>query len=160
MFGEYYGDPEDIASLRRELGRIEAALPTDPSAAISKAKTLMEIVAKRVVIESGDEIATDRNFAALTSQAAQVLGVDRNSATGYNKQIATLLQKLHSVVNEIGELRNSVGDGHGAAELPVGLDLRHGRLAVRSAIAWCGFMLDTLHDQETQLPSSRRREGI
>lgn len=70
MFGEYYGDPEDIASLRRELGRIEAALPTDPSAAISKAKTLMEIVAKRVVIESGDEIATDRNFAALTSQAA------------------------------------------------------------------------------------------
>ncbi|MGH3755183.1 MAG: abortive infection family protein [Pseudonocardiaceae bacterium] len=44
---------------------------------------------------------------------------------------------------------NSVGDGHGAADLPVGLDLRHGRLAVRSAIAWCGFMLDTLHDQKT-----------
>lgn len=38
--------------------------------------------------------------------------------------------------------------GHGAAELPQNLNLRHGRLAVRSAIAWCGFMLDTLHDRQ------------
>jgi len=139
----------DTASLRRELGRAEAALPVDASAAISKAKTLMEVAAKRVIIESGAEIETDRNFTTLTNQAAQVLGVDRNSVDGYNKEVATLLQKLHSVVNTIGELRNSVGADHGPAELPVGLDLRYGRLAMRSAIAWSGFMLDTLHDRRT-----------
>lgn len=70
----------DTTSLRRELGRAEAALPVDASAAISKAKTLMEVVANRVIIENGVEIETDRNFTALTNQAAQVLGVDRNSA--------------------------------------------------------------------------------
>ncbi len=139
----------DTTSLRRELGRAEAALPVDASAAISKAKTLMEVVAKRVIIENGVEIETDRNFTALTNQAAQVLGVDRNSAVDYNKDVATLLQKLHSVVNTIGELRNNVGADHGAAELPVGLDLRYGRLAMRSAIACSGFMLDTLHDHRT-----------
>lgn len=139
----------DTASLLRELGRAEAALPVDPSVAISKAKTLMEVVAKRVIIENGAEIETDRTFTALTNQAAQVLGVDRNSVAGYNKQVAALLQKLHSVVNTIGELRNSVGADHGPAEPPVGLDLRYGRLAMRSAIAWSGFMLDTLHDRRT-----------
>ncbi|WNV82914.1 hypothetical protein [Umezawaea sp. Da 62-37] len=46
----------DTSSLRRELGRAEAALPVDASTAISKAKTLMEVVAKRVIIENGAEI--------------------------------------------------------------------------------------------------------
>lgn len=53
-------------------------------------------------------------------------------------------------MNSIGELRNRAGADHGPAELPVGLDLRYGRLAMRSAIAWSGFMLDTLHDRRTQ----------
>ncbi|WP_399345168.1 abortive infection family protein [Umezawaea sp. Da 62-37] len=92
----------------------------------------------------------ERTFTALTNQAAQVLGVDRNSVAGYDKEVAALLQKLHSVVNSIGELRNRAGADHGPAELPVGLDLRYGRLAMRSAIAWSGFMLDTLHDRRTQ----------
>jgi hypothetical protein len=109
----------------------------------------MEVVAKRVIIENGAEIETDRSVSALTNQAAQVLGVDRKSVVGYDTEVATLLQKLHSVVNSIGELRNSVGADHGPAELPAGLDLRYGRLAMRSAIAWSGFMLDTLHDRRT-----------
>jgi Abortive infection C-terminus len=139
----------DTVALRRELARAEAALPVDASTAISKAKTLMEVVAKRVIIENGAEIETDRSVSALTNQAAQVLGVDRKSVVGYDTEVATLLQKLHSVVNSIGELRNSVGADHGPAELPAGLDLRYGRLAMRSAIAWSGFMLDTLHDRRT-----------
>lgn len=137
----------DTTSLRRELSRAEAALPTDASVAISKAKTLMEVVAKRVIIDSGAEVVTDRTLTALTTQAAQVLGVDRKSVAGYDRDIATLLQKLHSIVSTVGELRNSVGADHGPAELPAGLDLRYGRLVMRSAIAWSGFMLDTLHDR-------------
>lgn len=53
--------------------------------------------------------------------AAKIVGVDRNSAVGYNKDVATLLQKLHSIVNTIGELRNNVGADHGAARTPGGV---------------------------------------
>ncbi|MFD5827584.1 abortive infection family protein [Lentzea sp. NPDC060358] len=138
----------DASSLRLELGRIEAALPADPGAAISRAKNLIEAVAKRVILDCGATVNSDRNISALTTQAAEALGVDRRSVMGYDRDVAILMDKLHGYVIAISDMRNAVGDGHGAADLPQNLDLRHGRLAVRSAIAWCGFMLDTLHDRQ------------
>ncbi|MET9225645.1 abortive infection family protein [Lentzea sp. NPDC003310] len=138
----------DASSLRLELRRIEAALPGDPGAAISRAKNLIEAVAKRVIIDSGGTVNTDRAISALTTQATEVLGIDRKSAAGYHKDFAILMEKLHGCVIAIGDIRNAVGDGHGAAELPEDLAPSHGRLAARGAIAWCGFMLDTLHARQ------------
>src|SRR5439155_6665581 len=47
-----------------------------------------------------------------------------------------------NVAAAVADLRNRAGDAHALANPPTGLDLRHGRLAVRTAIAWSAFMLD------------------
>jgi hypothetical protein len=51
------------------------------------------------------------------------------------------------MATHVGELRNEAGDGHGPLAPPTGLELRHGRLAARVAVAWCAFVLETLEEQ-------------
>lgn len=81
------------------------------------------------------------------SSCVQALGIDYKSTVGHDAEIAKVMQRLNGLTAELANLRNRAGDGHGMSIPPAGLQLRHGRLAVRAAIAWCAFMLDTLHDQ-------------
>jgi hypothetical protein len=76
----------------------------------------------------------------------EALGVDRRAAS-HDRQVALILGWLLSVTNGVAALRNDVGDAHGQATAVEGLDLRYGRLATRSSIAWCAFMLETLEER-------------
>ncbi|MFJ8966727.1 abortive infection family protein [Lentzea sp. NPDC102401] len=141
-------DSVDITAVRARLRRIEAALPVDPVSALSEAKNLVEVVAKTILAELEVPTKSSWDLGELAKQTAAALGVDRKSATDLHHQdIAAIMKRLQGLVHELGSLRNHAGDGHGELELPEGIDLRHGRLAMRCAIAWSAFMLDTLHDQ-------------
>jgi hypothetical protein len=136
----------DPSAIRVELERIEASIYTDPGTAIGKAKNLIEATAKAVLLDLGKPVTDTSKAPQLAAAAMEALGVDRRAA-GQDKKVASILGQLHAVANGIAALRNDVGDAHGPATAVVGLDLRYGRLAVRSAVAWCAFMLKTLEER-------------
>jgi hypothetical protein len=77
----------------------------------------------------------------------EALGVAPKQATGTGTEaVLRLGGRLVSIPQDLSQLRNQVGDGHGALSSPMDVELRHGRLAVRAAIAWCAFMLETLDE--------------
>ena len=79
----------------------------------------------------------------------EAFGVARKQAANAGTGAALRLAgRLVSIPQDLSQLRNQVGDGYGALSSPTDVELRHGRLAVRAAIAWCAFMLETL--DETQ----------
>lgn len=136
----------DPSAIREELRRVENLVYTDPGAAIGKAKNLVEATAKAVLAARGRPHAR-ANVPDLVDRAMKELGLDVASATGHEQTVAELMVLLEQVALKVNRLRNKAGDGHGQATAVVGLDLRHGRLAVRASLAWCAFMLETLHDQ-------------
>ncbi|WP_216914115.1 abortive infection family protein [Nocardia noduli] len=134
----------DPAAIRGELARMEASLRGDPGAAIGKAKNLIEATAKAVLTEHGVPFDPTIDFNSVVNTSMKVLRIDAASLTGYEREA---MQRLTGLAFALRNLRNEAGDGHGPERPPEGLALRHGRLAVRAAIAWSAFMLDTLHDR-------------
>lgn len=137
----------DPSAIREELSRVEALVNSDPGAAIGKAKNLMEATAKTILAVRGHSYA-HANVPTLINRAMAELRVDGGAVREHDPVLADLMDLLAKVALKVNQLRNKVGDGHGKATAVTGLDLRHGRLTVRAALAWCAFMLETLHDQD------------
>jgi Abortive infection C-terminus len=136
----------DASAIRQELRRIEQLIDADPAAAIGKAKNLIEATAKAVLAERGVAIGRNDNVPTLVGKSMAELGLDTAQAGGHDQIVASTLLHLQELAGNVNRFRNKAGDGHGQVTAVQGLDLRHGRLAARSAIAWCAFVLETLHD--------------
>lgn len=134
----------DVSGIRAELRRLERTLPADPGAAIGSAKNLVEATAKAVLAYRGAEWGETEKLPALAAKAMQELDVHPKTAGAERAPVRRLLGRLQGIVQDLADLRNDAGDGHGAAAAPTDLDARHAHLAAWSAIGWCSFMLDTL----------------
>ncbi|GLL06315.1 hypothetical protein GCM10017581_080640 [Dactylosporangium matsuzakiense] len=134
-------------AVRQQLVRLERALGSDPGQAIGAAKNLVESTAKVVLDARGQEVPRSASLPALTSAALQALDV--HPANEERRPVRDIISKAAAIANHVGELRNEAGDGHGPLAPPAGLELRHGRLAARVAIAWCAFVLETLEEQDS-----------
>lgn len=135
------------SAIRLELQRIENAIEADPSAAIGKAKNLIEATAKVVLTELGHPVQGTAQAPQLAAQTLKALGLDRQTVASHDPLMAKILGQLNGLASGVADLRNAVGDGHGSASA-VGLDLREGRLAARAAVAWCCFMIETLEERQ------------
>ncbi|MFI5950405.1 abortive infection family protein [Micromonospora chalcea] len=119
----------------------------DPSVAVGKAENLIEATAKAVLVATNRQWDANQQFPGLARAAMEALGVDRRTTEGHDQDAAVLMGQLHALTDRVAAMRNKIGDGRGADQIAVGVDLHHGRLAVRAAVAWCSFMLETLHDR-------------
>ncbi|MEU0081966.1 abortive infection family protein [Micromonospora tulbaghiae] len=136
------GTLADAAAIRQELGRLERALPDDTGALIGRAKNLIEATAKAVLAQRGEPVSDKDEVPALVAKASRALGVHVTQAAGPQlEQVKRVLSRLHPLTQDVAELRNRAGDGHGMTGVPA-VDAAVGRLAARSAIAWCAFMLE------------------
>jgi hypothetical protein len=140
----------DITGIRAEISRLEKALPDDPGAAIGRAKNLVEATAKTVLAHRGVIVNNDDKLPALAARAMEELGIHPRQVPAQPEQVRRLLGRLQGIVQDLAELRNNVGDGHGSATTPQELDSRHGRLAVWSALGWCSYILDTLSSDSSR----------
>jgi hypothetical protein len=130
----------DISAIRVELERLERALPADPGAAIGRSKNLIEATAKAVLLQCGQPVTDKDKFDALVSRAAIAVQLHAKQAP---EQTRRLLERLSGITKDLGEMRNRVGDGHGATTLP-DLSVADGHLAARASIAWCAYLLDAV----------------
>jgi len=143
--GTSTGELVDPSGVRLQLQRIERALNSDPGSAINAAKSLVESTAKAVLHSLGEPVDEGSDLPNLVYRATTALNVHPSGTE--DAAVKKLLGHLNAITDDVAELRNSVGAGHGHLMAP-DVELRHGRLAARSAIAWCAFMLETLAEVE------------
>ncbi|GLW98764.1 abortive infection family protein [Microtetraspora sp. NBRC 16547] len=145
----------DASAIRVELARLERSLDDDPSLAIGKAKNLIEATAKAVLAQQGQPVGNNLNIPTLVRKTMEALGVHPDQVDAATSPIVrAILSDLQDIALRIGTLRNKAGDGHGSTSAVTGIAARDSRLAVRTAIAWCAYILDTLSEPGGPSPAS------
>jgi len=138
------GDP---GVLEEYLERVRANIDRDTPAVIGAAKDLVEATCKLILDESGIAYAAAAPLLDLYRAVAQELRLSRDSvpANARGSEAAQrALQGLVTTVQNLAELRNAIGAGHGRAQRMPALE-RHARLAMGASSTVADFLLSTWH---------------
>ena len=113
----------------------------DPEGAITAARTLLETVCKYVLDDTGAPYPDDADLPKLWALAAEQL----NLAPHQHQEgvFTAILGNCQAVVNNLGAIRNRVGDAHGQGRRPVKPKARHAELAVNLAGTMAAFLVAT-----------------
>jgi hypothetical protein len=125
-------------------GRWTAAMDrrsTDPAGAITLARTLLEDVCRWLLEQLGEEPAVQDDLPALYRKLSKGLKLapDEHSEQVF-KQI---LGSCQQVVEQLGALRNKLGDAHGGGPRRAKPAARHAELAVNLAGTMATFLVAT-----------------
>jgi 2-oxo-4-hydroxy-4-carboxy--5-ureidoimidazoline (OHCU) decarboxylase len=142
-------DLADKAVLIQHLDRIQRDLNSDPSAAISSSKNLLETLCKIVLTDRGVQYALSEDLPGLFAKVAAELSINADSVPDdarASDSIRKMMRTLTTTVQAVAEARNStLGDGHGAEhESPA--EPRHARLVYNATTAVAEFIVDTWTD--------------
>lgn len=134
--------------MQKEIERLENAIERDPALAIGTAKELVETCCKSILAKRCVEVSRSADLPALTKLLAKELqlvpeGIP-DEAKG-SETIRLILRNLSSLTQYLAELRGLYGTGHGRDGKHRGLEPRHARLAVGTAVAFIDFVTDTYH---------------
>jgi len=113
----------------------------DPEGAITSARTLLEEVCKHVLEDHGIEAGHKWDLPKLYSETAQLLNLAPSQHT--EEVFKKILGGCHTVVENLGSLRNKVGDVHAHGPRKVKPAPRHAALAVNLAGAMAMFLIET-----------------
>lgn len=114
---------------------------TDPEGAITVARTLLEIVCKRILDDLRIAYTDKEVLPKLYSMTATALNLAPNQHS--EEAIKAILGGAITVVNGIGTLRNRLSDSHGRGGAPVRPVARHANLAVNMAGTLATFLVET-----------------
>lgn len=123
--------------------RMQKEHPVD---AIGKAKELIESCCKAILEAYNLPIDKDWDLTRLTREAMGTLKllpkqiVDTDPAAD---SIKAMLGSLSQVSHRMAELRNPFGSGHGKSPQFIGLEERHAKLAVGSALTLVNFLWES-----------------
>lgn len=139
-------DALDAGWMQKEIERLENAIDRDPALAIGTAKELVETCCKSILTKRGVEVSRGADLPQLTKLLAKELqlvpeGIP-DEAKG-SETVRLILRNLSSLTQYLAELRGLYGSGHGRDGQHRGLEPRHARLAVGSAVAFIDFVTDT-----------------
>lgn len=114
----------------------------DPEGAITMARTLLEMVTKRILDELGEAYTDSDDLPKLYSLASGALNLAPSQHT--LEPIKAILGSATNVVNGLGTLRNRLSDSHGrGGKVPVKPSSRHASLAVNMAGTIATFLIET-----------------
>jgi hypothetical protein len=103
----------------------------------------------------GLPIGKSDNLGQLTKQLTRELQLVPEGITDETKgadSIRLILQNLTQLTNNLAQLRGLYGSGHGRDGQHRGLQPRHARLAVASAVAFIDFIAETHRYRESTGP--------
>jgi len=152
-------DALDAGWMQKEIERLENAVERDPALAIGTAKDLVESCCKSILQKRGIVVSASAGLPELTKALAKELklvpeGIS-DEARGA-ETIRLILRNLSGLTHYLAELRGMYGSGHGRDGLHRGLEPRHARLAVASAVAFIDFVTDTYHRRVVKPDDSRK----
>ena len=137
----------DSDYITKQLQRINDSLDSDPSLAIGTAKELIESVSKTILDERKIEYSNKDNVSELVGSARKALNLlpdDIDESARGGKLIKGILSNLGGIAQNMAELRNLYGPGHGKSKKSrSGLSPRHARLAVGAASTLVIFLYET-----------------
>lgn len=114
---------------------------TDPSGAITSARTLLETVCKHILDAEASQYGDTDDLPKLYRKTAEVLNL---APEQHSEQVfKQILGSCQSVVEGLGALRNRHSDAHGKGIAAVRPAARHAELAVNLAGTMATFLLAT-----------------
>lgn len=131
-------DPENVrAAWQKALDRRAA----DPEGAITAARTMLETVCKHILEDAEKSYPDDADLPKLWAMTAELMNLAPNQHQ--ETVFRSILGNCQSVVNQLGAIRNKVGDAHGKGRRPVRPKARHAELAVNLAGTMAAFLVST-----------------
>jgi hypothetical protein len=134
--------------IAQQVRRLQDAVEKDPELAIGTAKEFLETLCKTILSERGVAVSKNEDLPGLVRAAIRSVAVIPSGIANQaqsEKTITVLLNNLGSVGQQLAELRNQFGTGHGRATPHVGLQRRHAKLAIGAAATLAVFLFDC-HD--------------
>ncbi|MEF9386523.1 abortive infection family protein [Ralstonia solanacearum species complex bacterium KE056] len=144
-------DALDAGWMAKEIERLENAIDRDPALAIGTAKELIETCCKTILTKRNVEFTKSEDLGDLTKKVAKELQLVPEGITDETKgadNIRLILRNLTQLTNNLAQLRGLYGTGHGRNGQHRGLQPRHARLAVASAVAFIDFIAETYRHRE------------
>ena len=144
-------DALDAGWMAKEIERVENAVERDPALAIGTAKELVETCCKTILTKRNVAFTKSEDLGDLTKKIAKELqlvpeGINDEAKGAEN--IRLILRNLTQLTHNLAQLRGLYGTGHGRDGQYRGLQPRHARLAVASAVAFIDFITDTYRHRE------------
>jgi len=99
-------------AFREDWVTCQTRIGTNPAAAITAARTMLEAILKTVITERGGEPSSSGELGKLLKQAEDVVNFEKTKRQAEHK----ILSGLASVVNGVSALSNSAGDRHGLVD--------------------------------------------
>lgn len=149
--GRSAADSLDAGAIAKQIQRMEYAVEQDPELAIGSAKELVESCCKTILGKLGVEVGKSDDMNDLAKKLAKSLDL---VPEGINDQakgadcIKRILSNLNQIAGNLANLRRLYGTGHGKDGKHRGLQPRHARLAVASAVAFVDFVTETYRERQ------------
>lgn len=112
----------------------------DPEGAITASKTLLETVCKHILDKASVCYSND-DLPKLYGKTAKVLNLSPSQHT--EQAFKAILGGCHTIVQNLGTLRNKIGDAHGQGQNQIRPSPRHAALAVNLAGSMASFLIET-----------------
>jgi hypothetical protein len=142
----------DPGVLEEHLERMSANIDRDTPAVIGSAKELVESVCKVILDDCSVTYPPSATLPELYKAVAQELGLSRGSVPANAKgsdAAQRVLQGLVTAVQNLAELRNALGAGHGRAQRVPALE-RHARLAMNASHTVADFLIATWSERKAK----------
>jgi hypothetical protein len=139
-------DALDAGWMQKEIERLENAIDRDPALAIGTAKDLIESCCKSILTKREVPFSRKADLPELTKLLAKELKLVPEGIPDAAKGAETIrliLRNLSALTQYLAELRGLYGSGHGRDGKHRGLEPRHARLAVATAVAFIDFITET-----------------
>ncbi|MCQ3813878.1 MAG: abortive infection family protein [Acidimicrobiia bacterium] len=134
-----------VASINKQVERLDLARESqDLSDFVGRSKELVECVARVVIGIRKLTLSDNADFGSVVTQAHKA--VDRQPGRGHagsDPAVKKMAQAAKNLVSELGNLRNSVGTGHGRATLPPVVE-EQALIAVDATVVWTRWILGRL----------------
>ncbi|WP_417686598.1 abortive infection family protein [Roseibium sp.] len=143
-------DALDASWMHKEIERVENAIETDPALAIGTAKDLVESCCKSILERRNITPPKSADLPKLTKMVTTELRLVPDGISDQAKGAETIkliLRNLSALTQYLAELRGLYGSGHGRDGKYRGLQPRHARLAVGTAVAFIDFITATYRKQ-------------
>jgi hypothetical protein len=131
--------------IAQQIRRLQEAIEKDQDLAIGTSKELLETLCKTILSERRIEFGKSEDLpglARLTIKNLNIVPKDIAELSQAQKTITVLLNNLGSIGNQLAEMRNQFGTGHGKSSEHVGLQRRHAKLAVGAAATLAVFLYE------------------